>query len=392
MNKKAVFLALIVLLSLVTINTVSAEDTCETCHPGPANDYALSSKSEFLDCADCHGSEHMGPETSDPTTVTPKTCERCHEEKVSEFSEGKHALGWEAMVAVPTYHDMPEAVTEKGCVTCHSIGYIWEDGSQGRCDTCHTRHLFSADEAREPELCGTCHAGDHPHYEMWENSKHGMLYATGSERAPTCVTCHDSHNVITAWGFLGLRPGDQDDPEWYEARQKIIVTMDSMGPGLAPNVMRDTYEEWEDLRENMIDRCEECHSESYARRELEKGDNLLRESDLLMANLIDLANMLYDDGVIDNMTRFGIYREGTANRFSAYMGGFHNSAKFAWDEGYLALAQTLVSERDAAIEAKKISMMLPMIQDNLLPLSTAGVVLGVIGIAMISWYWYKNRT
>ncbi|MCK5671133.1 hypothetical protein KAI10_07100, partial [Candidatus Bathyarchaeota archaeon] len=185
---------------------------------------------------------------------------------------------------------------------------------------------------------------------------------------------------------------DQDDPEWYEARQKIIVTMDSMGPGLAPNVMRDTYEEWEEHREVMIDRCEECHSESYARRELEKSDDLLRESDLLMANLIDLTNMLYDDGVIDNITRFGMYREGTANRFSAYMGAFHNSAKFAWDEGYLALAQTIVGERDAAIEAKKISMMLPMIQNSLFPMSTAGVILGALGVLMISWYWYKNRS
>ncbi|MFA9495666.1 MAG: multiheme c-type cytochrome, partial [Candidatus Bathyarchaeota archaeon] len=266
--------------------------------------------------------------------------------------------------------------TEKGCVPCHSIGIIWEDGSKGRCDTCHTRHTFSAEEASKPESCGTCHTGDHPHYEMWENSKHGMLYSMGSERAPTCVTCHDSHEVITAWGFLGLRPGDQDDPEWYKARQKIVTTMETMGPALAPEVMRDSYEEWETLREDMIDRCEMCHSESFARRELEKGDDLLRESDIAMAHLIDLANVLYDIRVIDDKTRFSIYREGTAHRFSTFMGGFHNSAKYAWDEGYLALAQTLIGERDAAIAHV---------------LNIAGVVLGVIGIILISWYWYKNR-
>ena len=59
------------------------------------------------------------------------------------------------------------------------------------------------------------------------------------------------------------------------------------------------------------------------------------------------------------------------------MGGFHNSEKYAWDEGYLALAQTLIGERDAAIARV---------------LSFAGVVLGIIGIALVSWYWYKNRT
>jgi hypothetical protein len=219
LNRKVVILAFFVFLSLITFQTVSAEDTCVNCHPGPANDFAQSSKAAFLECQDCHGTEHNGPGTSVPNEVTPKTCETCHDEKVNEFSNGKHALGWEAMDAVPTFHQMPEAVTDMGCVPCHSIGYIWEDGSKGRCDTCHTRHTFSAEEASKPEACGTCHTGDHPHYEMWENSKHGMLYAMDSNRAPTCITCHDSHDVITAWGFLGLRPGDQDDPEWYNARQ-----------------------------------------------------------------------------------------------------------------------------------------------------------------------------
>ena len=197
-----------------------------------------------------------------------------------------------------------------------------------------------------------------------------------SDRAPTCITCHDSHEVITAWGFLGLRPGDQDDPEWYKARQKIITTMETMGPALAPNVMRDSFEEWEELREEMISRCEMCHSESFSRRELKKGDDLLREADIAMAHLIDLANILHGTGIIDDKTRFSMYREGTAHRFSTFMGGFHNSAKYAWDEGYLALAQTLIGERDAAIEH---------VWD------IAGVVLGVIGISLVSWYWYKNR-
>ena len=40
---------------------------------------------------------------------------------------------------------------------------------------------------------------------------------------------------------------------------------------------------------------------------------------------------------IDDRTRFGLYRDSTAHRFSAYMGGFHNSPEHAWDEGYEAL-------------------------------------------------------
>ena len=31
------------------------------------------------------------------------------------------------------------------------------------CDACHTRHVFSVKEARQPQACQTCHMGfDHP--------------------------------------------------------------------------------------------------------------------------------------------------------------------------------------------------------------------------------------
>src|SRR3974390_2893358 len=43
------------------------------------------------------------------------------------------------------------------------IGRINPDGSGGSCSPCHTRHLFSKAQAREPAACGKCHLGpDHP--------------------------------------------------------------------------------------------------------------------------------------------------------------------------------------------------------------------------------------
>jgi hypothetical protein len=368
-----------------TASKVSArQESCESCHTGPASDFALSSKAAFMSCTDCHGAEHTGPDTGDPGVVTPMTCQKCHADQVSQFNDGKHYYGWEAMEVVPVFGSMPSAVTEKGCVTCHRIGAIWDDGSRGRCDLCHSRHLFSAEEAKKPEACGTCHTGDHPHYEMWANSKHGMLYAMGNtERAPTCVTCHDSHKVITAWGFLGLRPGDEDDPEWAEARAKVKQTLETMGPARAPEVMRSTFEEWQSLREEMVARCTQCHAESWARRDLEKGDALLREADLAQAKVIDLANKLFGDGLIDEQTRFGIYRESSSHRFSTYMGGFHTSANYAWDHGYLELVQGIVAERDKAIKTKKISI--------LMPLSIAAVAIAVVSVLLLLWFWFMYK-
>ncbi len=82
------------------------------------------------------------------------------------------------------------------------------DGSIGTCTACHPRHLFSIKQAREPWTCGQCHLGyDHPHIEIYEESKHGNIYDAYGEswnwerlpwrvgvdfNAPTCATCHMS--------------------------------------------------------------------------------------------------------------------------------------------------------------------------------------------------------
>ena len=89
------------------------------------------------------------------------------------------------------------------------IGRINPDGVAGTCSACHTRHRFSKRQAREPENCGKCHLGpDHPQFEVYEESKHGILYRAFKDKlnmerktwvvgvdyvdAPTCSTCHIS--------------------------------------------------------------------------------------------------------------------------------------------------------------------------------------------------------
>ena len=373
----------VAILSVVSSVSVASgppsDEACRACHAGAAADFDKSTKSSYMSCTDCHSKEHSGPDTGPPGVVTPQTCAKCHVDAVDQFNSGKHYYGWEAMEAVPTYHDMPEAVTSKGCVPCHRIGYEWEDGSRGRCDLCHSRHVFSAAEASKPEACATCHAGEHPQYAMWANSKHGMIYAMEGDtgRAPTCVTCHGSHKVLTAWGFLGLRQGDEDDPEWFEARAKIIKTLETMGPAHAPEIMRSSRAEWQSARDEMIARCEMCHAESFVEREMLKSDALLREADLAKSKAIDIADMLYNDNLIDDKTRFGIFREATAHRFATYMGGFHNSANYAWDEGYLGLVSGIVAERDNAIRTKKLSIILTP--------SLAGLAVAVVSLFVGFW-------
>lgn len=384
LHKRLVYITLFTLF-FIAIGAVSViaenqnPESCVNCHEGATRDWERGSKSEFMLCVDCHGEAHTGPGNAHLVEVpTPKDCAVCHPQEVERFEEGKHAYAWEAMLAVPTFQDMPKAATDKGCVVCHQIGYEWDDGSRGRCDSCHSRHVFSAEEAREPESCGHCHTGDHPQYEMWQSSKHGMIYAIEQdpERAPTCVTCHmpeGDHFVMTAWGFLGVR-GEEPDAEWEADREKILYALNEMGPARAPEVMRETMGEWEELREQMIDICSQCHATSYAQRDLEKSDALLREADRVNAQIVDLTNQFYEEGLIDERTRFNTFRDATANRFATYMGAFHNSPLYAWDKGFLALTSDMVYLRDDLIQEKKLDIFGGKIKQSLFLGGTALVI------------------
>ena len=66
----------------------------------------------------------------------------------------------------------------------------------------------------------------------------------------------------------------------------------------AARVARLTQEEWQAERDKMIAICGDCHSENFAIAELEKGDNIIKEADRLMAEAIRTIAALYRDGLL----------------------------------------------------------------------------------------------
>ena len=174
----------------------AAGDACIECHrevtPTLVQDFQQGRKFAIgLGCATCHGSEHTSADDVDKAELpTPETCATCHPGRVEQFKAGKHALAWMAMEAMPATHYQPMELIagKKGCGGCHKIGLKTEEEMAGlraqglqygvaSCDSCHTRHAFSVEEARQPEACATCHMGfDHPQWEMWSTSKHGVRY------------------------------------------------------------------------------------------------------------------------------------------------------------------------------------------------------------------------
>ena len=167
---------------------------CMDCHmrkgitAGTIRDWKMSKHAaKGIGCNECHIPAEGTPERivnmesacEDKEVrreVSSRNCKKCHEKKVEEFAKGKHSKAWTALMSQPTTADQPWQIMEgeKGCGGCHKIGR-----DEGQCDSCHTRHKFSAAEARRPEACGTCHMGfDHPQWEMYITSKHGMIYQT----------------------------------------------------------------------------------------------------------------------------------------------------------------------------------------------------------------------
>lgn len=312
--------------------------TCVECHlketPSIVSDWKISKhSSNEVGCEDCHGGGHSSAaDVAKVTFPTPATCAACHSDQVDQFMKGKHSKAWLAMKVMPTTHALPMAMVDgmKGCGGCHKIGTKTEeeiaqlrsDGSthgNASCDACHTRHTFSVQEAKQPQACQTCHMGfDHPQWEMYSASKHGvraLLKQTGcisaDAAAPTCQTCHMSegnHEVRTPWGFLAVRLPLPADSQWKEDQVTILKALGVLDPKGQPTARLDVVKagdvarldqaSFDAERNKLIKICGDCHSENFAKGEIEKGDKMIREADHLLAQAIMVIADLYKDGIL----------------------------------------------------------------------------------------------
>jgi len=382
-----------------------SKSSCVECHekvtPGIVKQFlgGKMGKSGSVDCSDCHGSAHnKGKEDAQLAEIpSPATCKKCHEEQVTQFENGKHSLAWVSMEAMPMLNHQPLPVRGegyKGCAGCHKVGL--KDPKQahvrygtGSCDSCHTRHSFSKEEARDPRACQTCHMGfDHPQWEMWSTSKHGTIWQIegNSGRAPTCQTCHmqgGDHAVMTGWGFLALRL-PEEDKEWLADRVEILKALgvlDEKGNPTerleavkAAKVARLTKEEFDYQREKMVKVCSQCHSGSYAKGQLEAGDAIIKEADHVLAEAIREVKKLYDEGLLrkpenwkyaPDLLQFyeaksaveqELYLMFLEYRMRAFQGAFHMNPDYMHWYGWAPLKEGLVRIKDEASkmrEAKK---------------------------------------
>ena len=159
---------------------------------------------------------------------------------------------------------------------------------------------------------------DHPQWEMYSASKHGvraLLKQNGvlpeTVAAPKCQTCHmqeGDHGVMTGWGFLAVRLPLPEDKQWAADRVTILQGLGVLDPKGQPTgrlevvkaaaVARLTQEDWQKQRDKMLKTCNGCHSKNFAKAELEKGDQMIKAADGLMAEAIRIVAGLYADGLL----------------------------------------------------------------------------------------------
>ncbi len=403
----------LMIVALLVAPSASAQ-VCVDCHkkatPNIVSDWQLSKHSQnSIECAICHGEDHQtATDAAKARIPTPDVCATCHQTEFDQFKRGKHAVAWAAMQAMPTVHWQPASLIEglKGCGGCHKIGVKSEADIKelkktgpgfglASWDACHTRHTFSVQEARQPQACQTCHTGfDHPQWEMYSASKHGVRALLKQTKTvpetiagPTCQTCHMQggiHEVRAAWGFLAVRLPMPDDKEWAADRATILQALGVLDPAGKPtprlevvkaaDVARLTQEAWQRERDTMVKTCSACHSATFAKGELGKGDDLIRRADHLMAEAIRTVAALYREGVLTKPKTYAaafpdlltfhdaptvieqkLFVMFLEHRMRTFQGSFHNNPDYALWYGWSEMQRDLTEIRALAddIRARK---------------------------------------
>lgn len=394
----------VVTLAVLTVTPVAAvQSPCEDCHatlhPGLVADFNRGAMAKTMACSDCHGTSHSDASDVDRATLpTVSTCAACHEDQAGGHLAGKHAKGLLAVEALPFSHAQPDAFVDgvKGCGGCHRMGVVEPTDRETPardyyrygmdCQSCHTRHAFSAAEARQPEACQTCHQGfDHAQWEMWSTSKHGVAYLLDRDahRGPTCQDCHmpgGDHRVRTAWGFLGLRLPEADE-EWMGYRASILKGLGVLDANGQPTALLEVVkagdmarldaDSFAAERRRITDTCATCHAMAFVEQNMRDADAMLKEADRLFAEAIEIVAGLRRDGVI--VVRNGedvyprllsfydvsshveevLYEMFMDHRMKTFQGAFHNNPDYSTWYGYAKLKKDLVEirELDATMRA-----------------------------------------
>jgi len=371
-------------------------DACVICHrmqtPGIVEQFSYSvMAAQGNTCFDCHGVEQGYPGAEEHNGFyrvvqpTPAICgsQDCHPIELEQYYQSRHSLP--AYVAMrgtadlsaehlAMYQSIPEGsfapdkarnaiyvlegpdVTPFTCEQCHNIGQPNIDGSVGKCQDCHLRHVFSLEQARKPETCNACHIGpDHPQWEIYQESGHGIAYATEGHYwnwdapsdditvadmpAPTCAICHQS-----AFGGVEASHDMGERLTWY-----LFSSISERRP------------DWQDNQQRMQSICGQCHNDNFITDFYTDADKLVEAVNAWVAESNDIIAPLKEQGLLTaaefdepiDFVYFDLWHHwGRTTKFGAWMNGADYSQ---WHGAYevlrdLAELRSLTAEKLAKME------------------------------------------
>lgn len=400
-----------------------AGEVCIQCHkeatPGIYNQWRESAMGQAgVNCYDCHRAE---PGDSDAfehkeliaIIVSPKDCARCHEKEHNEFQSSLHSEAVANMHKVDNFTGEVALGHEKkwtGCAACHGseievmeggqlspeswpntgIGRINPDKSKGSCTACHTRHIFSREQARRPDTCGRCHTGDeHPQKQVYEGSKHGVMYQAYRDemnldnrrwlagqdyyQGPTCVSCHmgalpPQMEVKNADERIdqALRSVLKGDEKEFEALLSPIKVMErnygathDVSSRMAWNFREPVSEKrngWREKRKMMQAVCKQCHGDHFVEQQFMQLDTYVERYNAKFATpatnirkaLMENGKLTEDDydDKLDQIYWDLMNRGGRMGRNGAAM----MNPEYAWSKGMEELARRFENEFIPEIE------------------------------------------
>ncbi len=344
------------------VHVVVTPADCAQCHPVERDQYTARNK-----MAHAHGNLSNNPLYSSlvetvigsreitggtirqlPSTQATRmdTCYGCHGTRVKMLGLKKIETEVDVM-EVPVLEGWPNM----------GVGRVNPDGSLGSCSSCHPRHSFSIQAARQPYVCSQCHLEpDVPAWNVYKESKHGNLFSSLKEswdldavpwrlgqdfQAPTCATCHASLVVDPEGAVIAERTHGYGDRLWTrifgliyshpqpsepntqairnKAGQPLPTTFS--GERAAQYLIDEKTQK--DRKRAMAAVCQGCHSTLWVEQHFEKMDGTIAEVD----KAVRAATQLMEQG----------WRKGIASRDNP----FDESIEILWTEQWLFFANSI---------------------------------------------------
>lgn len=226
-------------------NPSKKEINCLSCHDNVKSSADNVHKNQK--CSACHNPHDTKPvkksSAKDQTKINSENCLGCHKNK-----------------NVQSYLKSAHSKKNVGCEGCHKGG--------------HEVKKINKNDATQ--ICGRCHGN---HQKEFNNSIHQTVLKEGNAKAPNCVDCHGSHNIIGSKFSIEsqsclkchldekLFPGEERGSAKFVSQYKTSIHSSIMKDGNPAAGCSDCHgnhtieggEVLRDKRKRITEACNKCH-------------------------------------------------------------------------------------------------------------------------------------